>query len=108
MLNQVILFGRVANEPIIKELPDGKILGEMTLAVQRPFKNGETGEYQTDFIKVSIWQGYAETAKQYCTKGSVVGVKGHINVYKREIENTNVSIPEIIVDNLFFVNLVDK
>ena len=65
MFNQVLLFGRVCAEPTIKNTNDGRVFCEMTMAVNRPFKNGETGEYETDFIKVTVWQGYAETAQQY-------------------------------------------
>lgn len=109
MFNQVLLFGRVCAEPIVKTLQDGKKVGEMTLAVNRPFKNGETGEYETDFIKVTIWQSYASTVQQFCTKGSTVGVKGRITMRKLDIgDEKSISIPEINADNIFFVNLNDK
>lgn len=109
MFNQVLLFGRVCAEPIIKNLPDGKKVGEMTLAVSREFKNAETGEYDTDFVKVSIWQSYANVAQEYCTKGSVVGIKGHLIMKKVEIsEEKSLSVPEIYADKIYFINLNDK
>lgn len=109
MFNQVLLFGRVAIEPKITELSDGKKVGEFSLAVARPFKNGETGEYDTDFFKIVVWQSYAQTAEQYCTKGSVIGVKGHLSTRKIELsENKSVSVPEINADNIFFISLNEK
>ncbi len=109
MFNQVILIGRVCGDVVIKTLPDGKKVGEFTLAVNRPFKNGETGEYDTDFLKINVWQAYAQTAETYCKKGSTIGVKGRITTRKLEIdENTSISIPEINADNLIFINLSEK
>ena len=109
MFNQVLLFGRVCAEPTIKNTNDGRVFCEMTMAVNRPFKNGETGEYETDFIKVTVWQGYAETAQQYCTKGSTIGVKGRIATRKLDLgEEKSMSILEVYADQIFFINLQDK
>lgn len=53
MLNQIVLVGRIVEDPTLEE---GK--GKMTIAVQRSFKNAE-GEYETDFIPVTLWNGLA-------------------------------------------------
>ena len=59
-----------------KETEKGKV-SNITLAVQRPFKNAN-GEYETDFFPVAIWNGIAETTSQYCRKGDLIGVKGRL------------------------------
>lgn len=78
MLNQVVIVGRLVKEPEIKETQDGKKISNITLAVQRSFKNQE-GNYDVDFVDCVLWRGIAETTCSYCDKGSVLGVKGRIN-----------------------------
>lgn len=76
MLNQVVLVGRIENEPtIVKENEKKKCT--ITIAVQRITKN-EKGECETDFIPCVLWNGIATQTTEYCHKGDLVGVKGRI------------------------------
>jgi len=77
MLNQVVMVGRLLEKPEIKELENGKKVGNITLIVPRCYKN-EDGEYEKDFIDCMLWSGIAENTAEYCNKGDVVGVKGRI------------------------------
>lgn len=47
-MNQSLIIGRIVNDPELKETEKGKV-SNITLAVQRPFKNAN-GEYETDFF----------------------------------------------------------
>lgn len=73
MLNQLVVVGRLVNNPI----ENGEEVS-ITLAVQRPFKNQE-GEYEVDFIPFTLRMGIAEQTKEYCKKGDLVGIKGRIS-----------------------------
>lgn len=84
MLNQIVLVGRLVQDPEIKELENNK--GFITLAVSRSYKN-KNGEYDTDFIPVTIFNGIAENTKAYCKKGDMVGVRGKI-----ECENGKINL----------------
>ena len=75
-MNQSLIIGRIVNNPELKETEKGKV-SNITLAVQRPFKNAN-GEYETDFFPVAIWNGIAESTSQYCRKGDLIGVKGRL------------------------------
>lgn len=77
MLNQVVLVGRLVQNPEISPLENGKKKSSITLAVSRSFKNMD-GEYETDFINCVLWNGIAENTCEYCKKGDIVGVKGRI------------------------------
>lgn len=79
MLNQIVLAGRLVNEPTIEELEDGRKRSEITLAVNRQFKNAD-GEYETDFIPVELYEGIAEKNTEYCHKGDAIGVKGRLQI----------------------------
>ena len=68
MINNVVLVGRIVEEPTMKNF-DGEFKGAfITLAVSRPFKNFDN-IIESDFIKVAFWEGLAENAYQYCHKG---------------------------------------
>lgn len=77
MLNQIVMVGRLVQDPEIKELENGVKVGYITLAVPRSYKN-EEGVYDTDFIPVTLFKGIAENTKEYCKKGDMVGVKGRV------------------------------
>ena len=77
MLNQVVIVGRLVEKPITEENENGKKVCNITLAVPRSFKNAE-GEYDTDFIKCTLWNIIAENTVEYCYKGDLVGVKGRL------------------------------
>lgn len=85
MINQVVFIGRLVEKPEIKELEDEKKVCYITVAVQRSFKN-EDGEYDTDFIKCTLWNGIADNASSYLNKGDVIGVKGRIQTTNEEME----------------------
>ena len=81
MLNQIVLVGRLVNEPTIEENESGKKVGVISLAIPRSYKN-MNGEYDTDFVDVTLWNGIAENTTQYCKKGDIVGVKGRIQSHE--------------------------
>jgi single-strand DNA-binding protein len=115
MLNQVILVGRLVEDPVVFETETGKSVSTVTLAVNRSFKNSN-GEYDTDFIKCTLWQGLAESTCEYCQKGSTVGVKGRIasrNItidHMQNEEKTKIDPPmvfrtiEVIAEKITFIS----
>ena len=72
MLNQVVLVGRIAKGPELKETEKGKKVASILLAVPRSFKNID-GEYETDFLNCSLWDGVATNVCEYCKTGDLVG-----------------------------------
>lgn len=105
MLNQVILVGRIVRDPELRETSDGKSVTNVTLAVSRNFKNSETGEYETDFIRCTLWSGIAQSTSEYCSKGDVIGVKGRLMMKSREIsEGKMFNYPEVIAEKVTFIN----
>ena len=52
-------------------------VGVFTLAVQRPFKNKED-EYETDFIRIVVFNYNVEILEKYTDKGSLIGVEGRV------------------------------
>lgn len=105
MINQVILVGRLVYDPELRTLDDGRNVTTITLAIQRGYKNAETGEYDTDFIKCTLWSGIAESTVAYCKKGSTVGVKARLTQRYYEYEDgKSFSYPEVIAEKITFIS----
>lgn len=103
MLNQVVLVGRIVQEPITKKTDSGKTVSNITLAVARPYKN-VNGEYDTDFIPCTLWMGIAENTAEYCKKGDLVGIRGSIQTRIAQIdENTKRQYVEVIAEKVTFL-----
>ena len=83
MLNQVVIVGRLVQEPTVEKTESGKERSFVTLAVPRSYKNDE-GEYETDFVDCVLWGGVASNTAEYCKKGDLVGIKGKVetNTYE--------------------------
>lgn len=77
MLNQIVLVGRLVDNPTVEETENGRNLANITLAVPRSYKN-ENGEYETDFLPIILWNGVAQNTAKYCCKGDLIGIKGRV------------------------------
>ncbi len=103
MLNQSILVGRIVREPEIKETENGTKVTNITLAVQRPFKN-TSGEYNTDFISCVLWKGIAESTAEYCKKGDLIGIRGRIQTRVYETEEESKNVVEVVAERVTFLS----
>lgn len=104
MLNQSVLVGRIVRDPEVKETTSGQKVTNLTLAVQRPFKN-VNGEYDTDFISCVLWRGVAESTAEYCKKGDLVGIRGRIQTRIAEYpDDTKRQVMEVIAEKVTFLS----
>lgn len=99
MLNQIVLVGRLVQDPEIKELENGVKTSYITLAVPRNYKNSD-GIYETDFIDCVVWKNIADNVKEYCKKNDIIGVRGRIQTRKEEDKN----IIEIVAERVTFLS----
>ena len=80
-MNQIILVGRLTNNPILEETENGKKTATLELAIPRMFKN-DNGEYDVDYISVSLTEknvlSNVDAVIEYCRKGDTIGVRGRI------------------------------
>ena len=107
MLNQAVLVGRIVRDPEVRETENGAKVSNLTLAVPRSFKNAE-GEYETDFIDVTLWSNIAVTTSEYCGKGDLVGVKGRIQTDSYEKDGEKKYAMNIIADKVTFLSSKSK
>jgi single-strand DNA-binding protein len=105
MLNQSILVGRLTKDPEIRETADGKQVSTITIAVARNFKSQETGEYESDFLRCTLWEGMAQNTVQYCKKGSTIAVKARLATKRFVYDDEKYfEYPEIIAEKISFIS----
>lgn len=99
-MNQVILIGRLTKDPEIRRTPDGKAVGNYTLAVDRKYAKADQ---KTDFIRCVVWEKKAEFAEQYLHKGIKIAVAGRIQTgeYKNQ-KGEKVYTTDVVVEDQEF------
>nr|WP_295973126.1 single-stranded DNA-binding protein [uncultured Bacillus sp.] len=103
MINQVTLVGRLTKNPDLRITPDGLSVTNITLAVNRHFRNHE-GEIEADFIQCKLWRKSAENTAKFCRKGSLVGVTGRIQTRNyNNHEGKKVYVTEVVVETIRFL-----
>ncbi len=108
MLNHVVLVGRLVRTPELNKTESGKSIMTITLAVTKPYKNMD-GEYESDFIECTLFQGIAENTLQYVKKGDLIGVKGHLGSYQGEKEGEKYyKTNQLIVERVTFLSSKEK
>ncbi|RSL33629.1 single-stranded DNA-binding protein [Salibacterium salarium] len=105
MFNQVTLVGRLTRDPELMHTKDGTAVCNFTLAVQRSFRNMQ-GDFDADFVPVTVWRKQAENTALYCHKGALVGVNGRVNtrIYENK-DQKKVQVVEVNADQVRFLKL---
>ena len=79
-INNVVLTGRLARDPEIKQTQSGVSVCNLCIAVDRQYKSGE--EKICDFINCVAWRGTADFVSKWFHKGDGIGVTGSIQTRK--------------------------
>lgn len=77
-MNKVILTGRLTADPELRQTQSGISSCTFTVAVNRRFKDKETGKTEADFIRCVAWRQTAEFISRYFLKGQMIAVEGSI------------------------------
>lgn len=104
-LNKIIIMGRLAQDPEIRQVSSGSSAANFTLAVARDFKNKQTNERETDWIDVVAWDSRADFAKNYLSKGRNVVAEGRLQIRKWEDnDGKKRTSAEVVANNLYFAD----
>ena len=102
MLNVAIIMGRLTRDPELRRTNSGKPVASFTVAVDRDFAP-EGQEKETDFIDCVAWQGTAEFVEKYFKKGSMIALKGRLQLRNWTDKDGNKRrTAEIVADNVYF------
>ena len=99
MINNVTLVGRLVAPPDLRKTPNNVSSLQGTLAVNRNFKN-ENGDREADFINFQAWRGTADIIAQYCSKGSLIGIIGRIQVRSYEKDGQRRYVTEVVAESV--------
>lgn len=105
-MNNVSLVGNICFDVEVNYLPGENATAVLrnTLAVRRGFKNKETGEYESDFIKIKAFGQNAENIGKFFKKGNKIGVTGEIRTGSYENKDgQKINTTEVVVNNFDFV-----
>ncbi len=84
MLNKIMLIGNLGREPEMSYTPSGKAITKFSLAVNRRWKDRESGEQheETTWFNIVAWDRLAETCNSYLHKGSKIFIEGRMTSRK--------------------------
>jgi len=80
-LNQVNLIGNVGQQPELKYTPKGTAVAEISLAVNRSWKDDAgTKHEETTWVPITFWGRTAEIVGEYAKKGAPIYVGGRLTL----------------------------
>lgn len=103
-MNNVVLVGRLTEDPKYNESDSGYSYTSVLIAVNRNFKNSD-GIYETDFIKCILWNNVAARTCEYCHIGDVVGIKGRLQSSQYDDQNgVTHYVTEVVAEKVTFLS----
>lgn len=103
MMNQSTIVGRLVRTPEITQLENGTKVTNITIAVNRTFKNKD-GEYETDFIDCTLWNSVAENTATYCKKGDIISVRGRLQTDYELVGDQNRKKMTLVAERITFIS----
>ena len=103
MLNHIAIMGRLTRDPELRHTQAGTAVASFTVAVDRDYKNKETGKAETDFIDCVAWHSTGEFVSKYFTKGRMAVVSGRLQMRDwTDKEGNKRRSAEIVAENVYF------
>ena len=103
MLNKCFFMGRLTRDPELRHTQTGTPVASFSLAVDRDFKDKQTGEKATDFIDVVAWRNTAEFVSRFFTKGRMAVVVGSLQMRDWTDKDGNKRrSAEVIAESVYF------
>ena len=107
MINNVVLVGRVADEPRFTIIDSGYKVANFTLAVRRETRDANN-DHDCDFVQLSAWHSLSEIVRDYVHKGSVIGVRCRLGTRLQEIGGQKVNMIYIYAENVSFISMMPR
>lgn len=96
-INKFCVMGRLVRNPELKELENGNKVANVTLAVDRDYKDKD-GNKITDFLNYSLWNKDAERITYFSKKGAIVYLEGSFNDKEIEVDGKKIHTFNPIVE----------
>ncbi len=103
-MNKVYLIGNLTRDPEMRTTGSGIAVCNFSIAVNRRFKNAQTGQTETDFFNIVAWRQLAELCSKYLAKGRKVAVFGSLQSRTYEAQDgSKRSAIDIVADEVEFL-----
>src|SRR5215212_3656236 len=101
-VNKVILVGRLGKEPEVRNLDNGAIVANFSIATSESYKDKTTGDKKevTEWHNIVLWRGLAEIAQKYVHKGDLVYIEGKLRTRSWEKDGVTRYTTEVVADNM--------
>lgn len=86
-MNKLFITGNLTADPEVRSTPSGTTVCTFTVAVNRRFAKGDSGERETDFFRVNAWRQLGENCGRYLAKGRKVAVVGELQARLYDAKN---------------------
>lgn len=105
MLNQVAIMGRIGSDLNLTQTQSGVSVLSFRVAVDRDFKDKQTGERETDWINCVAWRGKAEFIANHFSKGRMIVLAGRLQTRDYTDKDGNKRyVTEILVSDVYFAD----
>jgi single-strand DNA-binding protein len=103
LLNKIFLQGRLVADPELRHTQSGVAVTSFRIAVDRNYKDRETGERKADFINVVAWRQTGEFVSRFFSKGRIAIVEGELQTrdYTDRDGNRRYAT-EVMASNVYF------
>lgn len=101
-VNKVILVGRLGKEPEVRNLDNGAMVANFSIATSESYRDKTTGERKevTEWHNIVLWRGLAEIAQKYVHKGDLVYIEGKLRTRSWEKDGVTRYTTEVVADNM--------
>ncbi len=109
MYQHIEILGRLGQDPEMRYTATGKAVTNISVAVDRKWKDGENWKTETTWFKVCFWGALGERVNEKACKGSLVFIAGEMRSNKYvNGEGIEVVSWELVGDTIRFCDSKDK
>ena len=103
-LNRVSLIGSLGSDPELKHTPQGVAVASFNIATNEGYKD-QSGQWQdkTEWHRIVLWRGMAETASKFLKKGSKIYLEGKLQTRSWDKDGQKHYTTEIVGDKMEFL-----
>ena len=101
-VNKVLVLGNLGSDPDVKELPNGGLVANISIATSETWKDKTSGEEKekTEWHRVVFFNKLAEIARDYLNKGDRAYIEGRLQTRSWEQDGVMRYSTEIVASEM--------
>lgn len=100
-MNSINMIGNLGRDP---QLNAAGTMVSFSIAVKRPFKDKQTGEYISDWFNCKAFNKTAELIHKHFFKGSQIAFSGRLQNNHYDKDGQKIRQEEIVIDSITFIS----